>query len=189
MTLTAAVKAGCPQDVCVITFDDGYTDNLELGLPVLQCAGVPATVFVVTKDVGGKNIVWREAGDQVPSDLMTWEDLKRLQANGWEIGSHASDHVHLDKRTPEEQRVLIERSWQDIERHLGHPPTSFAYPYGTYNDDTVKALRNLGCQVAVTTARSGTNSFVTDPLLLFRQPARGYAFRHYIKSMSLLWQT
>ncbi len=39
-------------DLAVITFDDGYADVAELGLPVLQRLGMPATVFLPTGFVG-----------------------------------------------------------------------------------------------------------------------------------------
>lgn len=41
-----------------ITFDDGYADNLERGLPLLQQARLPATIFVASSWVGRPHPFW-----------------------------------------------------------------------------------------------------------------------------------
>ena len=47
--LVAAFERGeCPRDVVVLTFDDGYKDNREQLLPLLQRHGATATIFVQT---------------------------------------------------------------------------------------------------------------------------------------------
>lgn len=43
--------------VCV-TFDDGYADNYQYALPILQNYKVPATVFVATDFVGTNKLLW-----------------------------------------------------------------------------------------------------------------------------------
>ena len=186
VTVSDGVKRGCGSKLVALTFDDGYTDNFEQGFPVLQAAQVPATVYVVTGDIGKSNVIWPEAGDKVSSQLMTWDQLRQLEKNGWEIGSHAADHVHLARRPQEEQRQLIETSWRDIERELGHPPYSFAYPYGSYNGDTVKILQELQCPAAVTIESRPRNNGQTLKLELSRVPAKGYRIGHYIRALSLL---
>ncbi len=188
VTLTEGVRRGCGPNLVALTFDDGYLDNLELGLPVLKAAGVPATVYVVSDDVGKKNVVWPESGDRLASNLMTWDDLRRLQAEGWEVGSHAADHVHLARKTEEDQRTLIARSWSSLKENLDREPTSFAYPYGSYNEKTLEVLTNLGCVAAVTIKSDGVNSSDTQVLELFRHPAKGYAVRHIFSALRLLWQ-
>lgn len=54
-----------PADAAAVTFDDGYLDNLELGQPRLAAAAVPATVFVVTGNVGCPDGFW-------------WDELARI---------------------------------------------------------------------------------------------------------------
>jgi peptidoglycan/xylan/chitin deacetylase (PgdA/CDA1 family) len=56
-----------PARAVCITFDDGYRDNLELAVPVLERLGLPATFFLVPKLLSGEIDAW-------------WETL------GWAVG-------------------------------------------------------------------------------------------------------
>ena len=163
----------------VITFDDGYADNFYNALPVLRRLNVPATLFPITGDIGHKDVVWDEAGEKLPSDMLDWTMIERLQSAGWEIGSHAERHVHLERYSESEQRQLISRSLDAIEERTGMRPTSFAYPYGSYNDNTKKILRELGITHAVTIKRSNPSG---DMLELPRVPIGGRFFFHYFKN-------
>jgi peptidoglycan/xylan/chitin deacetylase (PgdA/CDA1 family) len=44
----------------VVTFDDGYKDNLTLASPVLQKHGVPATFFITTGYIGAGKMKWED---------------------------------------------------------------------------------------------------------------------------------
>ena len=41
-----------------ITFDDGYKDNLDYALPILEKFKVPATVYVTTRFLEGDTWMW-----------------------------------------------------------------------------------------------------------------------------------
>ena len=41
-----------------ITFDDGYLDNINLALPILEKYNVPATIFVITKFLEKNDFMW-----------------------------------------------------------------------------------------------------------------------------------
>lgn len=176
-----------PQEkTAVITFDDGYADNYSAALPVLEKFNAPATVFVITGDVGGKNVVWKEAGEDLPSDILDWESLAELQARGWEIGSHAHEHIHLARYGEAEQERAIQRSIREIEKNLGTTPVSFAYPYGSYNDATKRVLTRAGIKYAVTinAAQQDANPLSENPLELSRCSLGGKKVHHYVKSLS-----
>jgi len=49
-----------PERAVCVTFDDGYADNEELALPVLQQFGIPATVFVATDYLNGGRM-WNDS--------------------------------------------------------------------------------------------------------------------------------
>ena len=139
VTLSDSISA-TGQKNAVITFDDGYVDNLTLALPLLKKHDVPATLFVVTSDIGKKNVVWPEAGEDLPADILSWESLAELKANGWEIGSHSHEHVHLARYEESQQAKLIELSINAIEENLGERPVSCAYPYGSFMTSAPRAL-------------------------------------------------
>lgn len=77
-----------PPNALLVTFDDGWADNLSTAQPVLAREGVPAVVFVATDAMGDPAIrwwqdellfavrseacavesLWRAAGESVPGD-------------------------------------------------------------------------------------------------------------------------
>jgi peptidoglycan/xylan/chitin deacetylase (PgdA/CDA1 family) len=50
-----------PDSSCLITFDDGWHDNLVNGLPILREHGLPALIFLPVDFIGGRRLFWREA--------------------------------------------------------------------------------------------------------------------------------
>jgi peptidoglycan/xylan/chitin deacetylase (PgdA/CDA1 family) len=46
-----AGDARLPDHALLVTFDDGWADNIEVGLPLLRKAGMPAVVFVVPEAI------------------------------------------------------------------------------------------------------------------------------------------
>lgn len=58
-----------PDRTCLVTFDDGWYDNLEFALPVLRRHDVPAVIFVATEYIGSGNCFWQERLARLLFDL------------------------------------------------------------------------------------------------------------------------
>lgn len=117
----AALGAGrLPKGAAVVTFDDGYANNVSLAGPVLRDLGVPATIFVATGHTESGAFYnhdrlrlvrqWqREAGEApLALDLRSRSvaDADRALAPDWErLG---------DRVTPEQRECLRPMTWSEL---------------------------------------------------------------------------
>jgi peptidoglycan/xylan/chitin deacetylase (PgdA/CDA1 family) len=76
--------------------------------------------------------------------------IEEMNYNGMYFGAHTFSHPHLDELNYENQLIEIQRSIDDL-AGIGISSDFFCYPYGSYNDDTMKILFNLGVKFAFTT--------------------------------------
>jgi len=116
-----------PPGTVVITFDDGFEDNLTVAAPMLADRGLPATVYVPQAAPEGKTRRIEAAGARL---VLPWDGLAELEAAGVEVGSHSHSHPELDVLPKAEARWEIQCSRALLEQELGHPVPSFAYPHG-----------------------------------------------------------
>ncbi|HUK42828.1 MAG TPA: polysaccharide deacetylase family protein [Candidatus Bathyarchaeia archaeon] len=99
---------------------------------------------------------------------MTWDEVRKLQAEGVEFGAHT--HTHPILTSLENQKSVVEEvgeSRRRIEEELRSPVTHFCYPNGDFNDNVVAAVKACGF-LSATTVLSGYDSRSTDPYLLKR---------------------
>lgn len=149
-----------------LSFDDGYRDVAEHGLPVLERLGFAATVYVATRVIDGTaRFSWYAR--QPP--LLAWDeiaDLDRAGTLGFE--AHTLTHPNLldldDERCAEE----IAGSKRELEARLGREVTSFCYPAGLFGARERDAAAAAGFATAVS-CEPGVNDGTTDPLALRRR--------------------
>ncbi len=137
----ALYKGGTlPAKPFVITFDDGYVDNYTTAFPILSKHGFTATVFMVTSYINGEG-------------FLSWQQLKELVANGWEIEGHTTNHPYLTKIDSSTLLSELNSSKEQLEKNLEQQVKFFAYPYGDLNANVVQALKESGYIMALTTER------------------------------------
>ncbi|WP_199096385.1 polysaccharide deacetylase family protein [Dyella sp. ASV21] len=138
--------------VAVVTLDDGYVDNLESALSVLQRYDFTATCYAVSSLLGQYN-AWDDQKLGIRKPIMTAAQLRSWHAAGMEVGAHTRTHVHLSRCSDQQQREEIEGCKAELEDVIGAPVTQFCYPYGDHDDRAVEATRRAGYAAATTTQR------------------------------------
>ena len=76
--------------------------------------------------------------------------LRALAGGGHAVGAHGVHHLALSHQPEEIVRQEVMESRVALERLLGRPVTSFAYPYGDVSDAAVELVGAAGFTVAVT---------------------------------------
>jgi peptidoglycan/xylan/chitin deacetylase (PgdA/CDA1 family) len=159
--------AGLPGRTVVITFDDGFEDNLTVAAPLLLERGLPATVFVTTGHLPG--CPGGSAG-QALGPMIPWDRLGELEAAGIEVGAHAHSHRPLDVLDRAEAGREIELSKHLLEGALGHPVAAFSYPHGYASAATQDLVRGGGfrsaCGVRHALSHTGDNPWLLSRLVV-----------------------
>jgi peptidoglycan/xylan/chitin deacetylase (PgdA/CDA1 family) len=156
-------RRSIPVKSVIITLDDGYSSIYEIAYPILKKYGFTATLFIYTDFIGNSK------------SAMTWDELKQMKADGFEVGSHSLSHCDLTrKREGESDRAFFERvreelvvSKQIIDQKLGQNTTYLAFPYGAYDPAVLALSQEAGYKLGFSVKKGG-NPFFSDPLTIKR---------------------
>lgn len=129
-----------PPRSIAITFDDGYMDNYYNAFPILKNLNMVATIFCITSNLDGSYYLSKDA-------------ITEMSNYGIDIQSHTVTHPKLSELTYNQQLMELKESKRTLESIVGKKIDSIAYPYGDFNDDTIKAAKDAGYSLAFTTKR------------------------------------
>jgi peptidoglycan/xylan/chitin deacetylase (PgdA/CDA1 family) len=173
-----------PEGAVLITFDDGYRDNLQNAAPILKQHGYPAVQFVPIGYVGDPLPLPHEehlAARGILNRTVDWQELEELERLGVRIESHGISHRPLADLELDEAAREIAISKLRLEERLGRSVRAFSYVKGSeahYKPVHLSLVRQAGYDVAFT-AVSGANSPASDPLQLRRYNVEPYSPRTF----------
>ncbi|MDA8489291.1 MULTISPECIES: polysaccharide deacetylase family protein [Kluyvera] len=162
-------RANLPGRAVVITFDDGLKSVSRYAYPILKQYGFKATAFIISSRIKRHPQKWAPKSLQ----FMSVSELEEIK----DVFDFQS-HTHFLHRVDGYRRpILLSRSYHNIlfdfersRRALAqfNPHVLFlSYPFGGYNATAVKAAKDAGFQLAVTTVK-GKVKPGDNPMLLKR---------------------
>ncbi len=153
VNVSEALRYSGVPGVC-ITFDDGCETDLIAAATVLREFGCNATFYLTSGFLG------------TPGYLNA-DQVRELDAMGFEIGCHSMTHPYLSDLTEPELKREIGDAKLQIETILGHAIQHFSCPGGRYNQSTLRMARQTGF-ASVANSQFYANSPRTNPYELGR---------------------
>lgn len=208
-------------DGLLVTFDDGYLDNLTLAGPILhrhRCRGLilistgfidsprrfwwvrlndlvrqirnehlavaaealgrwPSLAGILSagsvaswkerrelrRQLGVELETWSEAEIETTLDrleevtgeasetclpLLAWSQIREMSRDGFDFGAHSVTHPHMTRLPTAEVDREVADCARTLETEADVHPSSFAYPYGDYDESLQTRVEQAGMQVA-----------------------------------------
>jgi peptidoglycan/xylan/chitin deacetylase (PgdA/CDA1 family) len=109
----------------------------------------------------------RRLGPDPPDSGLRADDVRKLVAQGFEVGFHTRRHYPLTHLTDDELAVAMTEGREALEQVIAAPLTMIAYPHGYADERVARAARAAGYRYGFTTAPVPVSPR-TDPFLIGR---------------------
>jgi polysaccharide deacetylase len=162
-------KTPLPENPIILTFDDGYYNNLTYVLPLLEKYDMKAVVSIV----GAYTNTYTKLDEANANySYLRWKDIQALMDTGrFEFQNHTYN-LHSEKNgrkgaskkkgeTQEQYASILSqdigRLQQDFKEATGYLPNTFTYPFGLMSKDSKEIIQSLGFKASLSCAE-GINS-------------------------------
>jgi peptidoglycan/xylan/chitin deacetylase (PgdA/CDA1 family) len=188
------VPADLPEYPLLITFDDGWKENFRL-LDIIREFRIRPVIFLSTHLVDTERNFWFTACNQSETDslkkkfsdrrllalkaefdfypekeypghrqVLNMDEIGKMKEHV-DFGSHTCFHPILPKCDPQVKISEINGSVARLNELLEQPVTSFAYPNGDYDDESIDLLKKCNIKIG-RTIDAGWNNSKSDPYRL-----------------------
>lgn len=143
-----------PKKPLILTFDDGYQDNLINASPLLKEFGFRAQLFLLADSKIDSNH-WDHSETERPHQIVSGSERQKWKESAFEIGSHGFSHQKITQMTDEQARLELRESKKFLQEEFATEVCVYAFTYG---DTTLKHARlafDEGYDYAVNTDTGG----------------------------------
>lgn len=155
-----------PKKPVIITFDDGYRNNLRRAAPHLKAFNLKTEIFLLADPEIVRNTWDPDEGDE-SSALMTMAEKLQLPRPPYSIGSHGLTHKAFPNLNEGQILAELRESKKRLEADFATQVVAFAYPFGALDDRLPGLANQAGYDFAVNTDQ-GPVYWFTNRHSLFR---------------------
>ena len=129
-----AERKPIPDRLVVLTFDDSVKSHYTVARPILKKYGFGATFFITEGFTFKTN----------KTAYMTWDEIRQLHDDGFEIGNHTRDHLGITPSTVHRLDEQLDGIDAQCAAHGIPRPVSFAWPGNALAVEAIDRLRERG---------------------------------------------
>jgi len=155
-----------PKKPLILTFDDGYRDNLVNASPLLQQYNYRAQLFLLADSKVNHN-QWDSSGTEPSHEIISGAEREKWLNSQFEIGSHGFSHRKITELSDAEALNELSLSKSSLEEELGIKINSFAFTYGVTSNQAAELAQVAGYDYALNTD-SGGMLLEESPYAIFR---------------------
>jgi len=139
-----------PDKAMLLTFDDGYRNNLTYAYPLLKEFDWSATFFIIANTLETE----KQPDESEAEQKMTIEELRMLDPATVQLGMHGYEHKNMNEVSFKELRDEVVNSVKASETSKLPFSKVFAYPYGARPSGSkkLKKLKQLMTELGIEAA-------------------------------------
>jgi peptidoglycan/xylan/chitin deacetylase (PgdA/CDA1 family) len=144
-----------PKKPIILSFDDGYMDLYTDVFPILKQENARAVAYIIVDYLNRPNFLFSYQLEEMAKSPLI------------EIGAHTMDHTALKGMSWDTAKYQITQSRIALQKELHLPINSFAYPYGSFDQQAIELTKEAGFTNAVSTV-AGITDTIDNKYYLYR---------------------
>lgn len=155
-----------PKKPLILTFDDGYTDNLQNASPLMKKYGFKAQLFLLANQGINQNS-WDVNSTEPAHEIVSGKDRQKWLESQFEIGSHGFSHEKITQLSNQDAIKELSESKKSLEQEFNKPVNVYAFTYGITDNNSAQLAQSTGYEYAVNTDTGGL-LLEEEPYSIFR---------------------